>query len=70
MLGEAATTEITQQKDSKGFDKLRDDAKTGGGIAGRARKDIEEKAGKRVVTKENFLINKKNSVKKLDDLSE
>ncbi|KKP29527.1 MAG: Prophage antirepressor [candidate division TM6 bacterium GW2011_GWF2_30_66] len=70
MLGEAATTEITQQKDSKGFGKLRDDAKVGGAVAGRARKDIEKQAGKKVVTKENFLINKNNSVKKLDDLSE
>ena len=34
MLGERATTEITQTDDSKGFSKLKKDAKEGGKIAG------------------------------------
>ena len=68
MLGEATTTQITQQKNSQGLDKLRSDAKVGGAVAGRTRKDIEKQTGKKVVSKENFLLNNK-SRKKLDDLS-
>lgn len=68
MLGEATTTQITQQKNSQGLDKLRSDAKTGGAVAGRTRKDIEKQTGKKVISKENFLLN--NNTKKLDDLGE
>ncbi len=60
MLGEATTTQITQQKDSKGMPKLRNDAKAGGALAGRTRKDIEQQIGNLVVSKKNFLPNKKN----------
>jgi DNA-damage-inducible protein D len=61
MLGEATTTQLTQQKDSMGLEKLRDDAKKGGAVAGRTRKDIELQTGKKVVSRENFLSrNKKN----------
>lgn len=65
MLGEATTTQITQQKDSKGIEKLRIEAKLGGAVAGRTRKDIEEQTGKKVISEENFLLNKKN--KRSDD---
>ena len=65
MLGEATTTQITQQKDSEGLDKLRSDAKIGGAVAGRTRKDIESQIKKKVVSKENFLPHNKNNVKKL-----
>ena len=68
MLGEATTTQITQQKNSRGLDKLRSDAKIGGAVAGRTRKDIQKQTGKKVISKENFLLN--NNMKKLDDLSE
>ena len=60
MLGEATTTQITQQKNSRGIDKLRDDAKIGGAVAGRTRKDIEKQTGKKVIAKENFLPSNKN----------
>jgi hypothetical protein len=69
MLGEATTAQITQQKNSQGLDKLRSDAKIGGAVAGRTRKDIEKQTGKKVISKENFLPNN-NNTKKLDDLSE
>jgi hypothetical protein len=69
MLGEATTTQLTQQKNSKGLGKLRNDAKIGGAVAGRTRKDIEKQTGKKVVSKENFLFHD-NNFKKLDDLSE
>ena len=55
MLGERATTEITQTKDSRGFNKLKQDAKEGGKIAGDAKKALEKKTGKKVSTNENYL---------------
>jgi len=54
MLGERATTEIHRNEDSHGLGKLKDDAKVGGDIAGGARKKLEEKLGRSVVSKENF----------------
>lgn len=59
MLGEATTTQITQQKNSTGMQKLQNDAKVGGAVAGRTRKDIEKQIGKKVVSQENYLSNKK-----------
>ena len=55
MLGEASTTEIAQNKDAKGFDQNRRVAREGGAVAGKARKDLEEKSGKKVSTSKNFL---------------
>jgi hypothetical protein len=55
MLGEAATTEITRVGDAKGFPKNRRAARKGGAVAGKARKDLERKTRKRVVSPENYL---------------
>lgn len=55
MLGEAATTRFTLDRDSKVFDHLKKDAKDGGDVAGATRKDIEQKLGNRVVSPDNFL---------------
>jgi hypothetical protein len=63
MLGERTTTEIHKTKDSKGVPRLKDDARVGGQIAGTARKQIERKIGRSVVSKNNFL--KTKSVKRL-----
>ncbi len=65
MLGEAATTEITKNKNVQGFDEGQKAAKEGGDVAGRARKDLEIKSGKKVVTSENYL-EQSESVKKLE----
>ncbi len=54
MLGEATTTEITKTRDSKGIKQLSRDAQEGGHIAGEARKNIESKTGKKVISKSNF----------------
>lgn len=54
MLGEATTTKLHWDRDSQGFEPLKKDAKDGGVVAGRTRKDIEVQAGKPVVTGENF----------------
>ncbi len=55
MLGEAATTEITRTKDAQGFLEAKGAAQEGGEVAGKARKDLESKTGKRIVTKQNNL---------------
>lgn len=55
MLGEAATTEITRNKDSQGFIQNKHTAKEGGTIAGNARKELEKKSGKKVISKQNYL---------------
>jgi len=54
MLGEASTTEIARNKDAQGYVENRKAALEGGTVAGRARRDLEEKSGKRVVSRENF----------------
>ena len=54
MLGERATTEIHRNENSKGVDKLKSDAKAGGDIAGGARKKLEERLGRSVITNQNF----------------
>ena len=59
MLGEATTTQITQERDSQGLSKLRKDAKDGGAVAGRTRKDIERQIGSKVVSEQNFLTTDK-----------
>ena len=55
MLGERATTEIHRTEDSKGVPKLRKDAKAGGNIAGGARRELEKKLKKSIVSNKNYL---------------
>lgn len=55
MLGERATTEIHITEDSKGMDKLQKDSRAGGDIAGGARKKLEKRLGKSIISKENYL---------------
>ena len=57
MLGERATTEIHRNEDSKGVAKLKADAKAGGDIAGGARKKLEERLGRPIVSRSNYLKN-------------
>lgn len=54
MLGEATTTKLHRDRDSQGFDPLKKDAKDGGAVAGRTRKDIETQTGKPVISDDNF----------------
>ena len=63
MLGERATTEIHRTEDSKGVSKLKSDARAGGSIAGGARKKLEKRLGRSVVSKGNFLKNSENKNK-------
>ena len=55
MLGEAATTEITRDKDAQGFHENKDAAQRGGRIAGDAREKLEKETGRRVSTRKNYL---------------
>ena len=58
MLGEAATTEIARNKDAQGLLKNKVAAQAGGEVAGNARRQLETKSGKKVVTRRNYLTNK------------
>lgn len=64
MLGEATTTKITKDRNSKGFIPLKKDAREGGEVAGSARKNIEKRINKRVSIKQNFLKPKLKQNKK------
>ena len=55
MLGEASTTEIAVQNDAQGFHQNKKAAREGGEIAGNARRELEQKSGRKVVSKSNFL---------------
>lgn len=65
MLGEASTQAIVQTKQPKGFIENKLVAKQGGDVAGGARKDLEKKTGKKVVSNENYLDLGVKSKKKL-----
>lgn len=68
MLGEAATTEITRADDAKGFHEGKHSARKGGDVAGKARKDLERKTRKRVVSHENYLTTPE-SIKRIEKKS-
>jgi len=53
MLAETATTEISKKREPKNFRENKKVAKEGGSVAGSARKDIEKRTGRKVITGEN-----------------
>ena len=53
MLAEATTTELTKTQNPYGLQENREVAQSGGKIAGDARKNIEAKTGKPVITSDN-----------------
>ncbi len=55
MLGEAATTEIARTTDTQGFSPNQVAAKQGGTVAGNARRELEKKSGRKIVSRENYL---------------
>lgn len=55
MLGEASTTEIARNKDVQGFPQNKKAALEGGTVAGNARRELEQRSGRKVVTAENYL---------------
>ncbi len=54
MLAEATTTKLHRDRDSQGMAPLKKDAKDGGAVAGRTRRDIEQQTGKPVISARNF----------------
>jgi hypothetical protein len=58
MLGEATTTEIARNTDAQGMAKNKRAAREGGTVAGNARRQLEAKSGRRVITRENYLLDK------------
>ena len=70
MLAEATTTEISKQKAPKNFNESKIIANQGGTIAGNTRKEIEEKTGKKIVSKISakklLITNNENSKKSIE----
>ena len=67
MLAEATTTEISKEKKPKTFKENKKIARQGGTIAGNTRREIEEKTGKKVVTKQNAKQLHNDKKRALDD---
>jgi DNA-damage-inducible protein D len=61
MLGEASTTAIVKTRNPKGFIENKIVAKQGGSVAGKARRDLEMKTGKKIVSSENYLPESKKN---------
>jgi len=64
MLGERSTTEIHRVENSKGMPKLKLDSKVGGDIAGNARKRLEHRLKKSIVSKNNYLHEPEKNIRK------
>jgi len=60
-LAELSTRQIAEREQAKGFTENAKAGKIGGGVAKNARKELESKTGKNVVTGENFLPPKNNN---------
>lgn len=56
MLAETATTEISNKREPKNLDENKTVANEGGSVAGNARREIESKTGKKVITSQNAKI--------------
>ena len=60
-LAELSTTQIAQVEKTRGYNQNAQSAKRGGRIAGDARKALEKRTGKKIVSGENFLAPKKET---------
>lgn len=54
-LGEAAAVEIHKQNDSQGMIELKHDVNEAGQVLNKAKKELEDKLGRPVITNENYL---------------
>jgi hypothetical protein len=66
LLGEASTTEIARNKNAQGFTENKKVSKEGGKIAGDARKALEKKSGRKVVSKQNYKELPEREVRRLN----
>jgi len=65
-LAELSSRQIAETEEAVGFEPNKSAGIKGGGIAKRARCELEEKTGKKVVSNENYLKNPENK-KRIDD---
>jgi hypothetical protein len=65
MLAEESTTQLEKVKKPNNFTKHRVVAREGGGVAGVARKRLEKKMGKSVISNQNYLSISQKERKKL-----
>ncbi len=64
-LAELSTRQIADSVQATGMTENKIASKKGGGIAKKARKELERKSGKSIISKENFLPSpKKKQIKK------
>ncbi|MEK7818608.1 MAG: BRO family protein [Bacteroidota bacterium] len=56
MLAETATTEISEKREPKNLEENKTVAHEGGSIAGNARREIESKTGKKIITSKNTKV--------------
>jgi len=64
-LGEVTARELHQAKNTMGREALKKDVLEAGEVAGNARKEIEKRSGKKVISKENHLNLEKQSIKQV-----
>lgn len=64
-LGEATATLLHRERDSQGFNALKQDSQEAGAAAGEARKVIETTVGHSVVSSQNFLAQQTKAKKRL-----
>ena len=67
MLGEASTTEIARTREAQGLDENEAAAHAGGTVAGNARKELEKKSGRRVVSRQNYKQFPESSLRQLPE---
>jgi DNA-damage-inducible protein D len=70
MIGEKATTDITVARDSRGLPKCKDSAQEGGNIAKHTKEELEQKTGKSLMSKNNYLFLKEEKSKELSESKE
>jgi DNA-damage-inducible protein D len=63
VLAELSTRQFAESANATGMPENAEAGKKGGGIAKRARKELEDKTGRKVVTGENFLPSSANILK-------
>jgi DNA-damage-inducible protein D len=62
-LAELSTRQIAESVEATGMSENESAAKTGGNIAKKARRELESKTGKKVITSENYLPPSKKQIK-------
>ncbi len=70
MLAETSTTEISKKQKPKTFDENKSVARKGGTVAGNARKDLENKLDRSVISKKNVSDLEREEIQELEDNEE